>query len=130
MPGLLCIFPDCSVEIDASQIACPKHYRAIPYEFKQQYKAARRRNDNNAIADALSQIREHLEECSIGPHVITNCKAPTCGGEIVFLPNKWGGKTPVNAGTVEASDTAVDMKRHTLHKNTCTDPNHFRRSRI
>lgn len=57
---------------------------------------------------------------------VVACREPSCGKPIIWLKNPATGKTvPVDAATVEASDTEYVKGRHVSHFKTCTAPNRF-----
>lgn len=51
----------------------------------------------------------------------------SCGHQIVWFRNHKTGKLmPVNAETVEAGDTELDLPRHVSHFATCPQANEWR----
>ena len=56
---------------------------------------------------------------------IKNCK--TCGAKVVWFPTKKGGRMPVDAATVVASDETLNLKYHISHFATCPDADKHRR---
>jgi hypothetical protein len=58
---------------------------------------------------------------------ITRCRS--CNARIVFLKTASGKNMPVDAGTVEATDTEFDSTRHKSHFAECPNANQHRKSR-
>ncbi len=50
---------------------------------------------------------------------ITQCR--TCRAPVVWFATKKGGRMPVDAETVKASDEALNLKYHRGHSKTCAD---------
>lgn len=58
---------------------------------------------------------------------IRRCKS--CGAEVVWFFTKKGGRMPVDASTVCASDTKLNLQYHRSHFATCPDADKHRKSR-
>lgn len=58
---------------------------------------------------------------------ITRCRS--CGARIVWFKTDAGKNMPVDADTVEAGDTELDLPRHVSHFSTCPDGNRWRKPR-
>ena len=60
---------------------------------------------------------------------IRRCRARECNARIVWLKTAAGKTMPVDADSVEPSDTAFDPKRHVSHFATCPASTRFRQPR-
>jgi hypothetical protein len=58
---------------------------------------------------------------------ITRCS--TCRARIIWFGTRLGKRMPVDADTVEAADTELDLERHISHFATCKDAAQHRRPR-
>lgn len=57
-----------------------------------------------------------------------NCTA--CGKPIIWMMTRDGRKMPVNAETVQPTDTVFERGRHTSHFDTCPHSEQFGRRRM
>lgn len=56
---------------------------------------------------------------------IMRCKS--CRAQIIWFKTEAGKNMPVDADTVEADDTELDLERHVSHFATCPQANQHRR---
>ena len=58
---------------------------------------------------------------------ITRCRS--CHARIIWFTTAAGKNMPVDADTVEADDTDLDLSRHSSHFATCPNADKHRKSR-
>lgn len=58
---------------------------------------------------------------------IATCRS--CGADIIWFATKKGGRMPVDAGTVVASDKVLNLKYHRSHFATCPNANKHRKAK-
>jgi len=60
---------------------------------------------------------------------ITRCRHQQCRARIIWFKTERGKNMPVDADSVEAEDSELDLSRHISHFATCPAANQFRRAR-
>lgn len=74
---------------------------------------------------------EHLEddERKDAAHERRIKRCRSCNAQVIWFKTPAGKSMPVDAGTVEAGEYELDLKRHTSHFATCPKADQHRRPR-